>query len=376
MIRELKKLKGKSILYLFPERNRFMDKWQRWHFIDELSRYGVDFDFVNPYKEEDLDYESVVYEKIKSQKGKYSLFMTAMNDYQLSVSFINSIKELGLPTLLICWDNLSIPFYHKKLSAVFDLVWLTSYETQKLFKKWGGRSLFLPYAANPYVYKSNEYVRIPKVAFIGSPYGIRARKISQLAANEISIDVFGSWNLKFKNGNRSSRAMQIKKIYNYIRFDIGRKCLNAVVRGKFKDVENLDIFIEQNSDSLNFKGNPDIEEMVKIYSSYALSLGVSELLDTYHLKQPIHKVHLRTFEIPMCGGIQVTSRIPEIENYFEDRNEILLYDDEDELVELCKEYLSDRNERQIVKMGKYAHERAINEHTWFNRFKCVQDTLF
>src|SRR5690606_24188381 len=111
MNKEFKYLKGRTILYLFPEQDRFMDKWQRWHFIDELEGYGVNFEFVNPIKEEQRDDENIIFEKIRTEREKYSLFMTAMNDYELSTSFISSLKGLGVPTLLICWDNLSIPFF-------------------------------------------------------------------------------------------------------------------------------------------------------------------------------------------------------------------------------------------------------------------------
>ena len=376
MNKEFKYLKGRTILYLFPEQDRFMDKWQRWHFIDELEGYGVNFEFVNPIKEEQRDYENIIFEKIRTEREKYSLFMTAMNDYELSTSFIISLKGLGVPTLLICWDNLSIPFFHKRIASAFDLVWLTSFETEKLFQKWGANTVFLPYAANPKIYKPTTGNSVRRVAFIGSPYGIRGKKISKLFSNKIPVDVYGNWSASLKPTNDNSYARQVRKLHNYLRFDIGRKCLHGFVKKKISCSKNNNFDLKIKSQFLHFKGAPDIAQMVQIYSNYSLSLGVTELLDTYLLKSPLHKIHLRTFEIPMSGGVQITSRLKELENYFEDGKEILFYDNEDHLVELSKKFLFNKESRFVSQIKKNAFKRALNEHTWFNRFKHIEDKLF
>ena len=375
----LSRIKHKKILYLFPEKDRFMDKWQRWHFINELNQKGIYFDLVNPKLDSMSNFQEIILNKIKSNINDYSFFMTAMYDMDLSVGFIKEIKSLGLPTLLICWDNLSIPFFHKKLAPEFDLVWLTSYETEPLFKSWKAKTKFLPYAANPLVFKPIVQKQINKVGFLGSLYGIREKKIISLTNSNIPVDVFG--NISSKNQTSRSKdyysyKKQILKLINYLQFEIGRKCLKGHLLSKksfFSRRKNETKLVNKN---ITYRHGPAFENINRIYSNYAISLGISELLDTYLLNQPIHKLHLRTFEIPMCGGLQLTTRIPEIEEYFEDKKEILLYNSKEEMVDIANYFIHSANESEVRKLKMNAYQRALNQHTWTNRFSKIEKELF
>ncbi|MDE6391161.1 MAG: glycosyltransferase, partial [Duncaniella sp.] len=109
------------------------------------------------------------------------------------------------------------------------------------------------------------------------------------------------------------------------------------------------------------------EDMCRLYSSHALSLNITDLRDTYILDRPIQKLHLRTFEIPMCGGLQLTTRNPEIERYFEDGKEIVLYDTREEMIDKALWYLSPAREAEVARMKAAARLRAERDHTWMAR---------
>lgn len=83
--------------------------------------------------------------------------------------------------------------------------------------------------------------------------------------------------------------------------------------------------------------------MIKAYSNYALALNVTELRNTYLLKNPIYKLHLRTFEIPMCGGIEFTTYNDELASYFEEGKEIVFYKSKEEMIDKVRFYLSEKN---------------------------------
>ena len=93
--------------------------------------------------------------------------------------------------------------------------------------------------------------------------------------------------------------------------------------------------------------------------------------DTYLLRTPVHKIHLRTFEIPMCGGLQFAPYLDELAGYFEDGKEIVLYRTKEEYIDKAKFYLRSNkgSERRIMKIN--ARKRAEQEHTWTNRFNNV-----
>jgi spore maturation protein CgeB len=83
-----------------------------------------------------------------------------------------------------------------------------------------------------------------------------------------------------------------------------------------KDFSNLNQESLEQNDFVKINDRVSFSEMIKLYSELALSLNSIELLDTYVLKKPILKTHLRVFEVPMCGGAQLTKRTNEIQSYF------------------------------------------------------------
>ena len=100
------------------------------------------------------------------------------------------------------------------------------------------------------------------------------------------------------------------------------------------------------------------DEMVGLYSDLALSLNITELRDTYILKKPVNKTHLRAFEIPMCGGLQLASYTEELSEYFKDGKEIVLYHSKEEMVDKAKFYLDKKNESLVNLMKKSSRARA------------------
>jgi spore maturation protein CgeB len=111
--------------------------------------------------------------------------------------------------------------------------------------------------------------------------------------------------------------------------------------------------------------------MCNIYSNHSLSLNITELRDTYLLKKPIHKIHLRAFEIPMSGGLQFASYTEELASYFEENREIVLYRCHEEMIEKAKFYLNSKNEKLIQNMKMSARKRAESEHTWSKRLQNI-----
>jgi len=177
------------ILYYFAERDTLMYQWQRFHIFDELSLCGIEIEVFNP-----LHFSSASESNLqlinKLEKDNFDLFMTPLNEDYLYIDTLKRIQQLSFPTLLICHDNLVVPFYHKNICKYFDLVWLTSQETEKLFNTWGAKTIFLPYAANPTLFTpsyTDESEDINRVCFVGTPYGSRVNMINHLKPNGLFI---------------------------------------------------------------------------------------------------------------------------------------------------------------------------------------------
>lgn len=343
-----------------------MFQWQKYHIVDELATHDVFIDIFSP-----LDYENVnqanemLLETLKS--NKYSMFMTCLNETYLYVDTLSEIKKCGIPTLLFCPDNLTVPFNHKRIAPLFDLVWLTSFETEYLFKRWGAKTIFLPYAANPNfllpVPAQNEILR---VGFIGTPHGSRIDRINYLLNGGIPVTVHTAANHFDNKLIKAPVSSYLSKLVSYARYPIGRKLAIAAIRDK---LGYRDLVDKQNC--LELDATVPFESMSEVNGRYALVLSFTDANSTGVLKHPVPIVNLRNFEIPMSGAIQFTTYTDEIASYFEDGKEIVLCHNKDEYIEKARYYLRDDlyNLRNSIRTN--ARKRAVAEHTWYHRFTAI-----
>lgn len=353
-----------------------MYRWQHTQIFDELERHGIYIEPFNPlnYSSKEEANENAL---SKLRNGNYDVFLTCVESELFYDITLQEIKRMGIPMILFCPDNLELPYLHQKIAKYFDVVWLTSWETQYLFDKWGVKTIFQTYAANPYLYKPRWQKIIPEVGFIGSPYGSRTNKLNVLIENGVKCSVYS--NTLFEKGYNSSVGNQYKinvpdvakKAIRYMRFPIGRKVLYSTIKNKLSKKSELNVECPY----LTKNRSVSDEEMNILYSNFALSLNITELRDTYCLKNPIHKVHLRAFEIPMAGGLQIASYTEELASYFEDGKEIVMYRDTDELIEKAKYYLDEKHSDEVLQMKQNARKRAERDHTWYNRFSNILKEL-
>lgn len=364
------------ILYYYPEVSNPMSQWQRVHFFEELSHHGVLIDAFNPLLCRNI--EDAQEQVIKlAKKSNYDLFMTCLcNEKHIYGSTIETIKQMGIPTLSFRPDNLSIPFNDKELAPVFDLLWLTSKDTQYLYEKWGAKTIFLPYAANPFVYtRKNKTPSIRRVCFIGNPHGSRTSVINTISQGGLPVDMYYGKRIETVDNQCTIKPRwylpatsknTLLSIISRLKSKEGRILLKGAIYEKMKGGIELDMnsFI-QNYPSLSF------DDMVNSYSMYYLSLSFSSYARTDLLKKNLPVVNLRNFEIPMCGGIQICRYSEEMETYFEDGKEAVFYRCNEELLEKVDYYLNKASEQEVGAMAKAARFRSENEHTWFQRFTKV-----
>lgn len=201
--------------------------------------------------------------------------------------------------------------------------------------------------------------------------------MNDLLENEVPCCVYS--NSLFQKGYNTSQGRKQKfeiadvlvKALRYMRFPIGRKVFYSTIKNKIYKHAVL----QESSFSLQKEHSVSDEEMMRLYSNFALSLNITELRDTYILKNPIHKIHLRAFEIPMCGGLQFASYNEELASYFEEDKEIVLYRSKEEMLDKAKFYLDSSHSNQVMNMKVAARKRAENEHTWNIRFTKVFENL-
>ena len=350
-----------------------MFNWQRVHIIDELKRHDVDVETFNPlyfYSPEEANEKALCI----LRQGNYDLFFTNVGYHKmLFVETLKEIKKMGIPTLCLRCDNLIIPFNDKVLSPYFDLVWLTSVETQHIYNEWGVNSFFAPYAANPYTftYRKGNIMRRP--CFVGTPYGSRSIMINTLTSNGIDVDAYCMPNPqtakiekeKTKIVSNIITPSRLMVYWSDLKFKEGRKVLWGSVVNRLKGDTNL---IENTHLKKQYFVKPS--EISSIYSRYSLCLSSTSTNHTDALKNPLKIINLRAFEVPMSGGLNICKYNSELASYFEEDKEIIFYHDNNELVDKVVYYTTKASDHELYSMKRAARFRAENEHTWWKRF-CI-----
>lgn len=369
-----------KVFYFFPELSSNMSQWQRVHFFDELSRHGMEIEAFNPLTCESWDEANEVAQKL-IEKGHYDLFFSGTcSKAVLYAETLDVAKKRGIPTLCIRFDNLVIPFADKESASNFDLLWLTSQETKRLYDKWGVNTVFAPYAASPYAFQYTKSKLIRRVCFIGNPYGSRSRMMNILTERKVDLDLYhgGTTSDDSQLEKRSSIQPRIQMpsiskmdiFINRMRFREGRKLIAGTLinklNGKLEINHNAHLFMHP---SVDFK------KICYTYSEHALSLASTSAVHTDVLKEPLKIINLRNFEIPMSGGVELCRYNPELASYFEDGKEILFYNSNDELIEKAKYYTTLASDEELYSIKHAARKRAENEHTWYHRFSKVLETL-
>lgn len=175
----------------------------------------------------------------------------------------------------------------------------------------GARSLFLPPGANSYTFCPLQASRDIPVSFIGQCYGIRPHIIDWLKDHCISVKTYGK-------GWPSS--------------EVSPQDMNAIYS---RSLINLGFGFIGNSSLAGLKG--------------------------------------RDFEVPLMGGLYLTTYNQELEKHFTIGEEIDCYRNEVELLAKLNYYMTHPD--IALKIGASGRMRCLRDHTWINRFKTILNIM-
>jgi spore maturation protein CgeB len=118
----------------------------------------------------------------------------------------------------------------------------------------------------------------------------------------------------------------------------------------------------------------DDEAMIAMYSESRISLGFTEVYDKHDPSREVKRhLHLRDFEGPMCGALYLTGDCEELAGFYEPDKEVLVYRDEDEMLEKITYYLV--HEHGAAAIRQAGRTRALRDHTYHRRWAKLLDDL-
>lgn len=189
------------------------------------------------------------------------------------------------------------------------LQWYKQYGMKAILSQWGGSPLY-----RPDWNVNKEY----DVSFIGQKHGIRPQIMEHLYAEGIKVDLFGNYWDGYPNW------------HGYLT--------------KFED-------------------------MLSVFQRSKICLNLS---NPWHVGT-MPQIKGRHFEIPQCGGFQLSTPADGLEMYFAEGKEIILARSVTELADKIRFYLcADAQREDIAKAG---YERMQKEHQWSHRLSAIFEEL-
>lgn len=252
----------------------------------------------------------------------------ALAQAPLSVDCLERLRKSGIPTAFWFVEDFRVMTYWRKIAGFYD--YFFTIQKGEFFRELEKEGLnnfhYLPMAACPEIHKPVELQEEERsyygsdISFVGAGYHNRREFFKGLI--DFNLKIWGSdWDL-------------------------------GSVLAKH---------IQRSGESIG------TEEIVKIFNASKININLHS--STYHREiNPFGDfVNPRTFEIICSGGFQLVDRRMEIGGLLKEDEEIIVFEDLDDLRSKITYYLG--NPEEMEKIQGKGRQRILRDHTYENRMK-------
>lgn len=337
------------------------------HEVDLINLLDLEFSFGAKWSTEKFKYifsEFLIkYVREQRDKKKYDLIFCYLRNFEIFSDAVAKIKSYSIPMLNYSCNNTHQFDLVSDISKHFDINLYSEKNSKIKFDLLNVNSYWFQMAANPNFYKKLNLDFKYDITFIGSIYANRSTYIGYLLHNDIDLRIYGPTWYNYNDGKMKSTKQRIRQLIDLLQF---QKAENRVFK-----LRNIFEYEYKKYLYSKYKNHffPPIkdEEIVIINNQSRISLGIMDVLidNSPHLNIDKH-LHLREFEVPMCGSLYITSNNKELEDFYIPDKEVLIYSDVIELKEKIQYYLKHEKEAENIRI--MGHKRALNCHTYHNRF--------
>lgn len=294
--------------------------------------------------------------------ARLDLVLTYVSDSHLEPAAIDSVRERVAPVANFFCNNVHQFHLIRRTARRFTACLVPEAAAIRSYEEAGARPIFFPMAANPEVYRPLAMPPRFDATFAGQRYADRAGHLLALREAGIDAHAFGQgWSGAGPGGagpdGPAGGAGPLRVLALLKR---GRNPWRAA-----RDRLEWHRLRTRHVAALH----PPTTDAgyVALFSESKISLGFLVLGDTHRTRRPLRQVRLREFEGPMAGAFYVTEHLEELGLHYEIGKEIVCYRSREELLDLCRYYLSHEQERERIRRA--GHARARRDHTWRRRFE-------
>ncbi|MCE5336502.1 MAG: glycosyltransferase [Desulfobacteraceae bacterium] len=335
--------------------------------LDEVER-KIGAPFRSPEYRDKLSQYLLDSFQREHDKKPFDLFFSYLHDSDVHPACIKQIGRSGAITANFSCNNIHQFDLTEKIAPHYHYNLHSEKLAAEKFRAIGATPQWFQMAANPKYYYPTHTPRVMDAVFIGAFYAKRPHYIYNLLENGVDIQVFGpNWK---ENDATTSR----ERFWKVVRK--GKKlCQYAIQKHPGKraalssEIAQLDF-----RSKMNFYYGPHLhppvedELMVQRYNEAKVVLGFIEVFDGHDPSgKVLQHLHLREFEVPMCGALYITNYSEELSEFYEPDREILVFRNEQELVDKTRFYLKNESIAEDIRAAGY--KRALANHTYQKRFQ-------
>ncbi len=317
--------------YGIPERGL---SFEHYNFYDTLVGMGHEveyFDFPTLFREHGRDGLTRMLRR-KVEEVRPDLMFTFLFRDEFNPDLLRKMTE-ETGTVTFNWfadDHWRFDNFSRHWAPCFSYVSTTDAGAIEKYRAIGYRNVMLTqWGANPRVYWKGNGILKHRVSFVGQAYGNRPEVIRTIRGNGIQVLTCGArWNVRL--WHRGLRKFGL----------MGEKAFERVVDSSRVSQERI----------------------VEIFQTSAISLNLSD-----SSTPGTNQIKGRNFEIPACGGFQLSGYAERLEEFFVPDKEIVVYHTVGELVEKIRYYTAHGEERAAIAEAGYA--RVMRDHTYESRFR-------
>jgi hypothetical protein len=273
----------------------------------------------------------IIYRKIKT--NLYSLIIFSDNLFFIEPELIKNIKRITSAKIIL-FSNISphnlLPDIEKACVPDYDIIFISDFGHRIEWKELGAKKIVnLPISAaspedyNNILYK-NDRQKIYEVTFVGRLDNLhhhRLETLNYLVSQGVQLNIW-TWDLS--------------KEY-LLKFPLLESALRGDAYGK---------------------------EMVRVFAQSKIVINI------HILSQPLGG-NLRLFEIPATRSLQIADKCPQ--DWFKDGDEIVLYKDNQDLLQKINYFIENDEERERI--AKNGYEKLVSKHQYKHRVKKIFESI-
>jgi len=304
--------------------------------------------------------------KTEHKKEPFDLFFAYLMDGMVEPVAIDEIRKTGVPTCNFSCNNAHQFFLVEGISPHFDYNLHSEKDAREKFIEIGANPLWWPMASNPKYFKPYNIPRTIPVSFVGTNYALRAKYIEYLLKNNIEVHAYGpGWKYAAKTPFRSvaKRYLWLVKALASLSPEKQHRFSSMLANHDFRRS-----MIRSFPQNLHHAVSD--EALIKLYSRSHISLGFLEVYNRHDPSKLVTQhLHLREFEAPMSGALYCTNFSDELCEFFEPDKEVLVYRNQQELLDKVRFYLANQNNANTIRQA--GRKRALMDHTYHKRYKSL-----